>query len=373
MKILDIVKDTINGCYWIRNKIPFEALQKKGHIIADTSVNNVITITDHDILHFSRMYDGNYMQMIKLAKEHGVKVVYDIDDGADVVDPVNIYYEGVWKMMPSFYFLINVADLVTTTTEELKQHLMEHGAKNVAVLPNSLDPQMWRKRQGGNKKIRIGFAGSNTHIRDILVAMEALVELKNQGYDFTFVIFGFGAYPDTAHDWVRKNRENMKNHYEHPFMVAINRFEELYDQLEDKIEWKSMCPMEMYPERLQELNLDIGICPLEDNKFNRLKSAIKFYEYAMVGTMVLASNIPPFSPDIAGITEECLVEHNALDWADHLKDAIDAFNAEPMALIEVAEHQHKWVMENRTIGKVIDQREKVYLELLGKSDLPTLE
>jgi hypothetical protein len=37
------------------------------------------------------------------------------------------------------------------------------------------------------------------------------------------------------------------------------------------------------------VNLDIGCCPLEDQPFNRCKSPIKAWEYALMGAAVVAS------------------------------------------------------------------------------------
>ena len=63
----------------------------------------------------------------------------------------------------------------------------------------------------------------------------------------------------------------------------------------NQVEFQSWVQHVAYPYKLKLANIDIGLCPLVDNQFNRNKSAIKWMEYSVVGAATIASNIPPYS------------------------------------------------------------------------------
>ena len=96
------------------------------------------------------------------------------------------------------------------------------------------------------------------------------------------------------------------------------------------------------------MDLDIGLCLLNDNPFNRNKSCIKFYEYAMVGTFAVAPDLLPYSEEPVYRPIERL--DSLLSYHQDLLD-------------EKAKWQRKWVLENRNIRKNWKLWEKVYLSL----------
>ena len=87
-----------------------------------------------------------------------------------------------------------------------------------------------------------------------------------------------------------------------------------------------------YPTKLADLGLDIGLCPLKESEFNRNKSCIKFYEYAMVGTCAIASDVLPFS-------EEPVTKMDQLEKLIADKDFRES----------ETKRQYDWVMENRNM------------------------
>ncbi|TSE18174.1 Glycosyl transferases group 1 [Tepidimonas alkaliphilus] len=54
--------------------------------------------------------------------------------------------------------------------------------------------------------------------------------------------------------------------------------------------------VQAYPKKLAELacEWDLAIAPLEDNMFNRCKTALKLLEYGWCGLPVLCSNVGPY-------------------------------------------------------------------------------
>ena len=86
------------------------------------------------------------------------------------------------------------------------------------------------------------------------------------------------------------------------------------------------------------LKLDIGIAPLLDNSFNRNKSCVKFYEYAMSGAVTLASNVLPYSTEVPTIAK------NTRDWWRQKLEWMLGADREAMSRAERA-----WVMTHRNI------------------------
>lgn len=347
MKIIDIQNDLQNGCYWLRNKLPFDSLKNLGieHEIAQGQVK----FDDYDAVSFSRLYHGNFEDMVNKIIAHGyikkVPIIYDNDDACDLVVQDNINYNACWTAMASYFYFLNIADLVTTTTPALAEYFKSRGAKRVEVIPNCLNPKDWKLREGNKGNLRIGFVGSLSHLGDVVPLMESVAEL-HKTYDFTFVFAGFAAYPDTAEEFIEQGFNSFPKG--HPFTLSLEKFKAAWEKIKDFSEWHHNTPIQVYPRNLAKLNLDIGCCPLAHTEFNKYKSAVKFYEYAMCGTLCLAENWGPFSTE----SNEPTV---LLDMA-HLESLLE----NPQMIKSAAEHQHKWVMENRTLEIWAKKRAEIY-------------
>jgi glycosyltransferase involved in cell wall biosynthesis len=353
MNILSI-DNKQTGCYLIRTKVPQDVMNKRGHEWrCETGKGLQFKPADWDLIIFNRGLEGDFESIkkaVEVIKKTGTKIVFDTDDALDIIPPFNLARINRESLKSYFYFLKN-ADLVTTTTEWLGERLKKNMNKKaeLVILPNCINPKHWKIRQGGNKKLRIGFAGSNTHIKDILMVIDVIIDLQNE-IDFEFVLFGF--HFGSIEDW-------LKNKYQqNEFGSLLLR---LYIKLNNikNFRWEPAVPIDKYPDRLAKLNFDIGICPLEDNNFNRCKSAIKLYEYAMVGTPVLASRVLPYSPEMDDLMT---VKNRYKDWKKKLRGLI--LNEQERQ--KMAEIQRNWVLECRDINLKINDRERAYISLSGK-------
>tara|TARA_R110002167_G_scaffold153010_10_gene347146 strand:+ start:62 stop:391 length:330 start_codon:yes stop_codon:yes gene_type:complete len=61
--------------------------------------------------------------------------------------------------------------------------------------------------------------------------------------------------------------------------------------------------------------IDIGICPLIDNLFNRSKSNLKWLQYSALGAATVASDLDPYK-DIEDGVDGVLVEETQEAWSD---------------------------------------------------------
>src|SRR6266436_5478490 len=94
-----------NGCFWYRNKTPFDALKRKGWNVELANYGDRVSL-DIGCVQFSRGYNPGYEQFFYLLKERGVKIWYDVDDAMDLVKPENPFSVPTRTYLGSYYFLL---------------------------------------------------------------------------------------------------------------------------------------------------------------------------------------------------------------------------------------------------------------------------
>lgn len=346
MKKLKIISfgDLKSGCWKARIKRPLDELQKLGHTVNFTN-GGAKEMKEYDIALFNNLFklpEAEVAGILAYAKRHNTKVVYDTDDAQDLVPHFNQAREAALKVMVSYNTMAEQADLITTTTIDLAKHLSVKGNKPIRVMPNCLDPKDFPPRKRF-KKLRIGYMGSVSHVADIALILEPIRKLQ-QKYDFTFVVFGFS---NTDLDtFYKMYKGTAMEYYVEDMRKGLKRI---------KHEWHPWVNVSKYSKKIADLGLDIGLCPLEDNEFNSMKSCIKFYEYALVGTLAVASDVLPYSREPV---------MKAYDWYE----AIEALIKDPQRREFEAQGQRAWVLENRDITKMGKFWEEAYLSILDKKD-----
>ncbi len=261
-------------------------------------------------------------------------MVYDTDDALDLVPPGNLNYQAVKSRLELYEFLLKGADVVTTTTETLADHLRQWN-QNVVVIPNSVDPEDWTPQPRRTDGVRVGWTGSPTHFDDLAMAMDAVREVQKKR-PFTFVLQGICMEPTLQElcDYLRIRWGN--KFFEGPLGKPIKRFMEKLSGIQ--YEFHPMVPMTEHSAKVCDLALDIGIAPLVDDAFNRNKSCIKYYEYAMAGAVTIASHVLPYSAEAPATAK-----NNRESWKRKLEWALD-MNREP-----VWREQREWVLTHRNI------------------------
>jgi len=335
-----------NPSYVFRNKIVGQNLEKLGHkVFYDVSAFG-LDHDDYDVFIFNRFYEGTLLKYVTFLKSIGKTVIYETDDNYEAIDENNPYIKIKDNGVLSSRELIGLSDGVTVSTPELKAEILKMFPKaNVYVIPNALDLNQYKKRKGGNKKVKIGFQGSNIHVKDLLVVIDAIRELQEE-LDFDFEIFGID-------DKSFKDLNRFCVEYKDRKWAWMNDFPLLYKKLA-KIRYKHIPTVsyEQYRKKLSELNWDIGIAPLLDSRFNRSKSCLKFYEYAAVGTVTLASNVIPYTTEM---DKEDLVKNRHDKWKSRLRRLIKDEQYRQERLYK----QEKFVNEMRDIKKIAKTWEDV--------------
>jgi len=340
-----------HGIWFYRNRTPARALRERGHevkmaVFVPPIASGWFKITD--VVVFRGVYPVDPIPELRKFKRKGIRVVYDSDDDMFTVNPDNPAQKASKEKLEQYSALLSEADVVTTTTEILKKRFLKFN-KNVAVVPNALDFTEFieRRKQGG--ELKVGYTGGASHWGDLEMILDVIEELQKK-YQFKFVLQGMTGSPLVAEMYTYKyyldhQLQPEKNEY---FKTALKVFAKLRGIYHVHIPWY---PPELYPSILSGMDLDIGICPLKDNKFNQAKSCIKFYEYAAVGTVCLASDVMPYK-------KECCyrAKNKFKDWYKKLERLI----VDEKFREKILNKQWAFVEKNRNIREVVKEWEKVF-------------
>ena len=183
----------------------------------------------------------------------GIKIIYDRDDSFEIPKE---YLNRSLLINPELKDYLIVADIVTTTTEKLRQEFLKYNP-NVVVIPNRIP---WGKEQFSekretyeqfmNRKIKVGIVGSFYHYYDWLSIKGWMNSLINNPIFKEKCEFLIGGYNKTADNVWRE-------------------FKNLGTFIESK-------DVETYIDVYKEF--DIILCPLKKNHFNECKSSLKIME-----------------------------------------------------------------------------------------------
>jgi len=350
---LFLLTETDSGCYKWRTAIPAKYLARRGHRI-QLVTEDPSQYEAPDVMVFFRAHFEQAMVLAAWCKKNNIRVVFDTDDALELVPQQNLNYRSLQPRLPVYRHLLEVADVVTTTTPTLADHLRTQNS-NVIVLPNSVDPEEWSPRPRGGD-LRIGWTGSPTHFADLNLVLDAVRELQKK-YPFTFVLQGMCKEQSIEELYENLLRELGKKFFETPLGRSIKRFRERLSGI--KYEFHPAVPVDQHARTVCNLALDIGIAPLTDDAFNRNKSCIKYYEYAMSGAVTVASQVKPYSDEVS-----VLAKNNRESWKYKLESVI---NSDREALWR---EQRDWIMEHRNIQRNVDLWESAYCRVFDTEAAP---
>ena len=238
-------------------------------------------------------YSAHVAGIMREIHAAGGTVVFDVDDlmirpelaTTRVIDGIRTTNAGIGSTRE---FFANVqqamihADLCTTTTLELAQH-MRAWQKATYILPNGFDAAtLTRSRRAVRARaearntdglIRIGYAaGTMTHQKDFAVALPGLLNVLEAREKVRLVLFRAKGGPE---------------------LVVVDEFDALAAYA-DRIEWRDKVDLETLPDEIARF--DINIAPLElGNPFCEAKSELKYFEAALVDVPTIASPTGPFA------------------------------------------------------------------------------
>lgn len=236
------------------------------------------------------------------------KWIVDMDDNIYAVSNDNPAQKSARALNKNMETCFKLADGVTVSVPMLKE-LYKPLNQNIFVQKNALNFNYWKTQPiRKHKGIRIGWEGAYGHKTDVELIVPIIRRLQKDypERNIKFVTMGVDlGISDEHHNWV--------------------------GLLE-------------YPEKLAELDLDIGIAPLIDSNYNRCKSNLRILENSALKYPVVAS------PTENQKDMPCLYAKNNYDWYFQLERLILDKNLR----LETGEKQYKYVREKYDVSKNVE-------------------
>lgn len=206
------------------------------------------------------------LAVIDTVHHHGKKWITEIDDNvfevpADHPAFKSFYPGGIQQQIAREQ--LEISDGLIVTTEYLKKTYKRFN-KNIYVIPNSIDFDLWKPNLKRNRRfVNIGYVGGGQHNRDLKVLQKVIPAVLEKYKNTRFIIWG--GRPEMI-----PNGPRVKN-------------------------IQTWVPVLDYPKELRKLGYDIGLAPLVDNYLTRSKSNLRWLEYSALGIPTIASPIEPFN------------------------------------------------------------------------------
>lgn len=329
--------DKKNACTLYRNIIPFKYsklfdVRYVDKVETEIDYNPVKRIVNNinikasdiewaDIVVFTRHYDQIALMgcLSEIANKMGKIVVYETDDllqkvGENFGKLDLLKTEELKKIKDQLRFVdyvIKNCDLITVSTEKLKEFYSKKTKSKVVVLPNYYDYKMWRgmyqykkfrdfirKKIKRDNTFRIGWQGGNNHfMNNFKYIVEPLNIIKKKYKDKVQVVILSGQDPRIDYYGNRK------------------------DFFDFDFEWHQGVSINKFPKALAEIDIDLGLIVVEDNDFSRAKSNIKWMEYSLLGIPSIASKVEPYLN-----TNALLVNNNTDEWVSAIEEMIENKN-----------------------------------------------
>lgn len=356
---LDSMREFSNGCFFVRHFVPFIELGKRGNGTGFISMPGYFfdeVVQDNDVVVFTRVYNSDPFRHIWRLKAAGMKIVYEFDDDVWNIPKVNPAHNTFQTKKFEVEDMCREADAVIVSTEPLADLVRKIKGFNkpVFVCPNSVSLEMFKPRKKAHDKLRIGWAGGANHYEDLNFLMDIILELDKK-YDFDFIIQGLSGSPLEADMYskamsIKRGQVNDKASKKH-----LNTALDVWDKIRQLKSFQHVpfYPPEMYPGILSSCDLDIGLIPITNAKFNASKSCVKYYEYTAVGTTALASDLPPYKNE---------VQYKARDKKDWI-EKLSALIEDEKLREDILKKQQEYVFKERDIKVVGRLWEETYKKI----------
>ncbi len=270
--------------------MPMYALNMGGKAVAHASTARFgREALDYDVVVIQIDNSPSALEFVMALQAQGKKVVYEIDDAFDCLEPWHPQYAsyGQPARQEAIRAMMAQADAVQVSTGWLAQRYAAC-AKRVELVPNLVELASWpradRLRKDGLFKVL--WAGSPSHSGDLEIIVPVMEKFLRAHADARLVLFG----------------QEIKD-----ARLPAGQVE--------NVPW---CEFEDYAFTLAQIDADVAIAPLADIPFNYGKSNLRILQYWATGYPVVASNVGPYKEACEG-PEAGILCSTADEWLASLE------------------------------------------------------
>lgn len=239
-----------------------------------------------DTIVFQRESNPRLLEMMRRFRKAGKRVIFDIDDLLTDVPEYLSVAAHCREIKPYLESALREADAVSVSTAELREALLPYNPRTF-ITPN----YAWSNEQPiahdeTEQPIRIIVASSDSVRVDFLV--------------------------DSLRNVVDDPADNVE-------LVGIGPPGEYLVKLGLPVICFPTMDHPQFKSFLVQNNNTIALIPLDDNRFNRCKSAIKFFDYALAGVPCICSAVVPYYNVIDDPENGILCLDNEVAWTSAIR------------------------------------------------------
>lgn len=249
--------------------------------------------------------------LVAAIRESGAKLIYTLDDNLLDLHRCQPWHEFSTDLKRNIVrFFLRQADGVIVSTETLRQRLQKFN-RMVRVVPNALDERLFLSgaidiappamEKPADRPLVIGYMGTHSHLRDLMMVLEPLRALLREYRDrIEFHLVG-----------ITEDSRIIRCFDALPFRVLDTEGNHFYP---DFVPWAK-----------EHLRWDMAIAPLEDNEFSRSKSDIKFLDYALLGIPAVYSNVEAYRHTVENGKTGLLCDNTPDAWYAALREMVESY------------------------------------------------
>lgn len=284
-----------------RFKPLFEHMSSKNLLVWNSRVESEITfesLKGFDAILLNKHISIHGLNIIRSAKEFGIKTIYDLDDwifDLPEYSVTNLEHDLIANMSN----MIKEADIVSVSNDILKEKL-RFLRSDVRIISTGFD----------HEKIPYDCQiHTECHFPKIVFSNTDGIKIKSFRDDF------FEMLVDTLSE-----NENLQLDFYGDKFSELNKM--------SRVNYKGFLPNPLYKQALRDGGYWFGIIPLgaeedeEEYVFNSCKSPVKYIDYGSLGIPGIYSNASIYSSVIKHGTNGLLVKNNRFDWKKGIEDLL---------------------------------------------------
>lgn len=228
--------------------------------------------------------------LVDILQKMGKRVIIDMDDLLTEVPSFLLCYDHCQQTRPYLLETLRMADAITVTTQRLKDEMVSYN-EHIFVVPNcaSSAHEITKHYESESQKVNLLVASTDTVRVDFIAsALKRVADDKN--INIEIICIG----PPGA------------------FLQGTGLTLQAHDNM-DYSHFKAF---------LSTLDNTIGIIPLDDSRFSRCKSPVKFLDFSLAGIPTVCSDVPPYNDSVINGNNGILCANIEEEWYQAIRKLV---------------------------------------------------